>query len=100
MFEADRTSEYTVVGAFAYHFRKMFNAKVMLEKGDKRQWIQKRLNIWSREKDFFEQIERLSYKQIGAFLQALAELDCDFKTGRAQVQNSMELFVHQIANIS
>lgn len=33
MFAEDRSAEYTVVGAFAFHFRRMFNAKVLL-KGD------------------------------------------------------------------
>ena len=32
MFAEDRSSEYTVIGAFAFHFRRMFNAKVLLEK--------------------------------------------------------------------
>jgi DNA polymerase-3 subunit delta len=33
MFAEDKSAEYTVVGAFAFHFRRMFKAKVMLEEG-------------------------------------------------------------------
>ncbi len=32
MFEEDKSAEYTAVGAFAFHLRRMFQAKVLLEK--------------------------------------------------------------------
>ncbi len=93
MFAEDRSSEYTVVGAFAYHFRRMFNAKALLEKGLRTGEIIKRLNIRGNQDKFFAQLRKISLKQIGQYLQFLAETDYAIKTGRAKAQIEMEQFV-------
>ncbi|MHC4259165.1 MAG: DNA polymerase III subunit delta [Planctomycetota bacterium] len=49
MFAEDKSAEYTVVGAFAYHFRRMFNAKVLLDEGAEPREIAGRLRIWSNK---------------------------------------------------
>ena len=93
MFAEDKTAEYTVVGAFAFHYRRMFNAKVLLEKGVRPNEITNRLQIWSRKDDFFSQLRRMTLRQIGANLQRLAEMDYASKTGRTKPQVAMEQFV-------
>ncbi len=98
MFAEDRNSEYTVVGAFAFHFRRMFNAKVLLEKGVPPGEIIKRLRIWGNKDKFFSQLRQITLKQIGKYLQFLAQTDYAIKTGRAKAQIEMEQFVLRLAN--
>jgi DNA polymerase III subunit delta len=93
MFETDRTTEFTVVGAFAYHLRRMFRAKALLEKGVALGDIEKKLNIWSNKEQFFAQLRRMSLKQLGFILKRLAEIDFEIKTGRSKVAVAMERFV-------
>ncbi|MHC4753469.1 MAG: DNA polymerase III subunit delta, partial [Planctomycetota bacterium] len=90
MFASDKSAEYTVVGAFAFHFRRMFSAKVLLEKGLRRSEIEKSLRIWYNKEGFFAQLDKMSLKQIGKYLQKLAETDYAIKTGRAKAPIAME----------
>ncbi|OHB79731.1 MAG: DNA polymerase III subunit delta [Planctomycetes bacterium RBG_16_55_9] len=97
MFADDKSAEYTVVGAFAFHFRRLFNAKALLEKGVGRVEIEKKLHIWGNKDGFFAQLRRMSLRQIGAYLQHLAETDYAIKTGRTKAPIAMEQFVLQLA---
>jgi len=97
MFAEDRDSEYTVVGAFAFHFRRMFNAKVLMEKGMGQDEIAKHLGIWGNRDEFFTRLRKISLKQIGRYIQYLAETDYAIKTGRSNVQIEMEQFVLKLA---
>jgi DNA polymerase III subunit delta len=96
MFEADKSSEYTIVGAFAYHIRRMFKAKTMLDKGISYGEIEKKCMIWSNKDQFFSQLRRSSQKQIGLYLQQLAQTDYEIKTGRTKAPVAMEQFVINI----
>jgi len=93
MFEADKSAEYTVVGAFAYHIRKMFNAKTLLDKGMHQRQIEKNLRIWGKTDTFFAHLRQISLKQIGKYLQQLGETDYAIKTGQTQAKVAMEQFV-------
>ncbi len=93
MFAEDRSTEYTVVGAFAFHFRRLFNAKVLLQKGLGYDQIANKVRVWSNRDDFFAQVRKLSLKQIGQYLQKLAEIDHAIKTGQSKAQVAMEQLV-------
>jgi DNA polymerase-3 subunit delta len=93
MFAQDKSTEYTVVGAFAFHFRRMFNAKVMLNKGVRADEVGKRFKIWSHKDKFFAQLRQMSLKQIGEYLQQLAETDYAIKTGQTKAPVAMEQLV-------
>jgi len=93
MFAEEKAAEYTVVGAFAFHFRRMFNAKVMLEKGIWPGEVAKRLRIWANNDSFFSQVRKMSLKQIGSILQRLATIDFQIKTGQAKAEVAIEQLV-------
>jgi DNA polymerase III delta subunit len=93
MFAEDKSAEYTVVGAFAFHFRRMFKAKVMLEEGMRPADIVPRLRIWSNKDSFFLQLRRMPLKKIGDILQQLADIDYAIKTGRTKTQVAIEQLV-------
>jgi len=97
MFAQDKSTEFTVVGAFAYHFRRMFNAKVLLNEGVLAGEIAKRFRIWSHRDKFFAQLRQMSLKQIGGYLQQLAETDYAIKTGRTKAKVAMEQLVLKLA---
>jgi DNA polymerase-3 subunit delta len=97
MFAQDKSSEFSVVGAFAYHFRRMFNAKVLLDKGIRTDVIAKRCNIWSNRDKFFSQLRKTSLNQIGEYLQKLAQTDYTIKTGQTKAPVAMEQFVLQLS---
>jgi DNA polymerase-3 subunit delta len=97
MFEADKSTEYTVVGAFAYHIRKMFNAKILLDNGVRQDQIENRLRIWGNTGAFFAHLRKISLKQVGKYLQQLGETDYEIKTGQTQAKVAMEQLVLKLA---
>ena len=97
MFAEDKSAEYTVVGAFAFHFRRMFDAKVLLEKGVRTVEIANRFRIWSNKDSFFSQLQKLSLRQLGESLQQLADTDYAIKTGRTKARVAIEQLVLKLA---
>jgi DNA polymerase-3 subunit delta len=97
MFAEDKSTEYTVVGAFAYHFRRLFKAKALLEQGVRSGEITKRVGIWSNQEGFFRQLRRLSLRQVGDILRQLAEIDYAIKTGRTKAQVAIERLVLELS---
>ena len=97
MFAQDKSAEFSVVGAFAYHFRRMFNAKVLLTQGVRAGEIANRFKIWSGKDKFFAQLRKLSLKQIGRYLQELAHTDYTIKTGQTTAPVAMEQFVLKLS---
>jgi len=100
MFEEDKDAEYSAVGAFAFHVRRMFQAKAMLEKRTNPAEIASRLRIWSNKDRFFAQLQRLSLPQIAAILDELAAIDYATKTGQAQAPVAIEQLVLKLAATS
>jgi len=97
MFEEDKSTEYSAVGAFAFHVRRMFQAKALLEKRTSPIEIAKQLRIWSNKDRFFAQLQRISLPQIAAFLEDLAAIDHATKTGQAHAPVAIEQLVLKLA---
>jgi len=97
MFAEDKSAEYTTVGAFAFHIRRMFTAKKLLMEGNSQYDVAGKLRIWNNKESLFAQIRRLSLKQIGDQIQRLAETDYAIKRGQAQPRIAIEQFVLQLA---
>jgi len=98
MFEEDKEAEYTVVGAFAFHVRRMFQAKAMLEKRVSPGEIIGRLRIFSNKDRFFAQLQRMSLAQMAGLLDELAAIDYATKTGQAQAAVAIEQLVLKLAS--
>ncbi len=97
MFEEGKDAEYSVVGAFAFHVRRMFQAKAMLEKRMNPGEIVSRLRIWSNKDRFFAQLQRMSLTQVAGLLDELAAIDYATKTGQAQAPVAIEQLVLKLA---
>ena len=100
MFEQDKSAEYTVVGAFAFHLRRMFQAKTLLEKRVNPADVAKQLRIWYNKDRFFAQLQRITLTQIAALLEELAAVDYATKTGQAQAAVAIEQLVLRLATTS
>ena len=100
MFAEDKTAEYTTIGAFAFHFRRMFDAKVLIEKGVDTAQIANELKLWGdRKKSFFAHLRKMSLKQIGTVLQQLASTDYVIKTGQVKAEVATERLVLRLADM-
>lgn len=93
MFASDRQAEFRVVGAFAYHFRRLFKARAMLDKGTNRNQVATQLGLWGNVDGFFSQLSRISLEGIGTVLAQLARIDYLVKTGQADVKVAVEQLV-------
>jgi len=98
MFAADKQAEYKVVGAFAYHFRRMFKAKTLLDKGINKNQAVAQLGMWGNQDQFFNQLAKVSLKRIGTVLAELARIDYLVKTGQRDVTIAMEQLVLRLAS--
>lgn len=96
MFQSDKDVEYTVVGAFAWHFRRMFNASAMLQEGHSPAVVSKKLRIWNWN-EFFDTLKKMTLEQTGDCLRQLAEIDYEIKTGRATAKTAIEAMIVQLA---
>jgi DNA polymerase-3 subunit delta len=93
MFRGSKDAEYTVVGAFAYHFRRMFQAKAALAKGANPSEVAGKLRIWRDKDAFFNQLRRVSLSDIGSVMRRLAAIDNATKSGQGTAEVAIEQLV-------
>jgi DNA polymerase-3 subunit delta len=97
MFAEDKDAEYRTVGAFAFHFRRLFTAKKMLEEGHSQYEVAGKARIFYNKEAQFALLKHLSLKQIGDQLQQLAATDYAIKKGLAQPRIAIEQLVLRLA---
>ena len=100
MFANDKNAEYSAVGAFAFHFRKIFKAKVLLEKGVNSYQVLKQLRVYGDKKAFIRQVNHMTLKKCGCVIARLARIDCEMKTGRTTGLSALERLVINILNLT
>lgn len=98
MFAADRSAEYTVVGAFAYHFRRMFTARGLLDRGVSTRQIKSQMNIWHNPEGFFGQLRKLPIGTIASVITELARIDYAIKTGGSSAKIAIERLLIQLGS--
>ncbi len=97
MFASDKDSRFTSVGAFAFQFRRMFNAKVLLNDGMNAYQVAGKLRIWGNKDAFFKQLRGLSLERIAGFQSELARIDYAIKTGQKTPEAALEMLVMKMA---
>ncbi len=90
MFAGDADSRFTVIGAFAYQLRRMFQAKAMLNKGLSRRQVEVNARVWYNKEAFFRQLQKFTLEEIGSALRTLARADRDIKTGGTSPETVIE----------
>jgi DNA polymerase-3 subunit delta len=100
MLAKDKTAQYSVVGAFIYQVRRMFDAKVLLDRGTSAKDIVNRLRIFGNSDAFFGGLKKMNIEQVGILLEQLGRIDYQVKTGRSSIDVEMEKFILRLANQS
>ncbi|MGH2271749.1 DNA polymerase III subunit delta [Anaerohalosphaeraceae bacterium U12dextr] len=100
MFQVSRDAEYTVIGAFAFHFRRLFRCKAMIEKGESEQTAMLKAGVKfpKMQEKFIKQIRRFTLRDFGQFLAELGGMDYQAKTGQGDIPSNMEKFFLRIMN--
>ncbi len=96
MFAADKSAEFTVVGAFGYHFRRLFRVKAMIEKGTSPQQAAMKSGVRFKQQQFLQQVSRMSLPQLGKILAELGKIDFGLKTGQTSAATAMERLITNI----
>lgn len=97
MFAADKSSEYSVVGAFGWHFRRLFRARAFMEKGDSPQQAATKAGVFGYyQSDFLRQVQQLNLPQLGKILADLGKIDFNIKTGQTTAPTAMERLITNV----
>ncbi|MCE5186142.1 MAG: DNA polymerase III subunit delta [Planctomycetaceae bacterium] len=97
MFSSDKDADYTVVGAFGYHFRKLFRVKALVTKGTPAAAAADRCGVrYNQKQDFLRQADALSLEQIGSVLAELGRIDYGIKSGQTTAPIAMERLIMRV----
>ncbi len=90
---AQSDASYLLVGAFAFHFRRMFRAAGLLEQGRSMSEVTSEVKIWRQQDAFFEQVRKMGLKRIAMVMEKLAETDHAIKTGQMRAEAAIEQII-------
>jgi len=93
MFDNDKSAEFTVVGAFAFHFRRMFKVKALIDRGVQPNQAAKQAGVWGNTDAFFRQLKRMTLERVGAIIAHLAAIDYGIKTGQTTGRIAIERLI-------
>jgi DNA polymerase-3 subunit delta len=94
MFQADKSSEYTIVGAFGFHFRRLFRVKALIEKGTPPQQAAMKSGVLGfHQKAFLQQVSCMTLPQIAKIMAELGQIDFGLKTGQTTASVAMERLI-------
>ena len=95
MLRQDRDAQFKAVGAFAWHFRRLYQAKLLQQQGVRDGEITSKMRIWPHPEAFIKQVNLLKIKEIGDCLQHLTKIDHAAKTGAGTVKGGLEKMIVQ-----
>jgi len=93
MFAADKSAEYSVVGAFGYHFRRLFRTKGLISKGVSPQQAAIKTGVRYKQNEFLQQAGRFSLPQLAGILAELGRIDFGLKTGQTTAPIAVERLI-------
>ena len=93
MMGQDRQAEFTAVGAFAWHVRRLYNARLLAERGMPDAAVVREVRVWSETDAFMRQVKQLNVKTVGGMLQELMRIDYGAKTGVGTVRTGLEKLI-------
>lgn len=99
VFSQDKSAQYTFVGALAYHLRRMFSAKALLQQGLSQWEVGKQLRIWYGKDAFFAGLRKVSLDKIGSMISALARVDYQTKTGQKNIAAAAEELILRLSAV-
>ncbi len=100
MMRLDREAEFSAVGAFAWHVRRLYRARILMDDRTNDAEILKKAGVWHNTREFLQQVRKLNIKKIAQALKRLAEIDYGQKTGGCSVKDGLEKFIVEFSSIS
>lgn len=102
MFGSSKDAEYTVIGAFGFHFRRLFKVKAMIQKGEseKSAMLKAGLTYPKIQEKCQAQLRRYSLENMGLLLGELGVMDHQSKTGQGDIESSMEKFFLRVVALA
>ncbi len=97
MLNQDRDAQFTTVGAFAWHFRRLYQARLLLDKKLPDGEIIRQSRIWANQDQFIRQVKNLKIENIGCILEQLMRIDQASKTGAGSVRIGLEKLIVQFS---
>lgn len=94
MFQGDREAIFTAIGAFGFHFRRMFRCKAMIQKGEtpNAAALKSGLKSPAMQGKFLNQLKRYTLEELGQLLAELGYMDYQSKTGQGDIPSNLEKF--------
>ncbi len=96
MFQSDKSAEFSVVGAFGYHFRRLFRAKAMIAKGTSPQQAAAKSGVRFKQQEFINQLNQMSLPQLGHIMAELGQIDFGLKSGQTTAPVAMERLITNV----
>lgn len=93
MMSQDRQAEFTAVGAFAWHVRRLYDARLLTEQGVPDAAVVKKVRVWSETEAFMRQVKQVKLRTVGGMLQELMRIDYAAKTGVGTVRTGLEKLI-------
>lgn len=94
MFQGDRDAIFSAIGAFGFHFRRMFRCKAMIQKGETPNAAALKAGLKSpaMQGKFLNQLKRYTLEELGQLLAELGYMDYQSKTGQGDIPSNLEKF--------
>lgn len=96
----DRDAPYKAIGGLAYGFRKLVEAKRLVEQGLSVAEAAKRTNVWGDPGGIKRQLDRFALRQWQDHLVKLLEIDVACKTGLGKVPTSVERLIVELCTVA
>ena len=96
MFQSDKSAEFTIVGAFGYHFRRLFRAKGMIAKGVSPQQAAMKSGVRFKQQEFINQLNQMSLPQLAHVMAELGQIDFGIKSGQTTAPIAMERLITNV----
>lgn len=97
MFQADKNADYTVVGAFGFHFRRLFRVKALIQQGTAPQQAATKSGVFGfHQRAFLQQVSQLTLPQIAQIMAELGQIDFGIKTGQTTAPVAMERLIMNV----
>jgi DNA polymerase-3 subunit delta len=99
MLSQDRDAQFTAVGAFAWHFRRLYQARLLMDKRVGDTEIIRQVRIWSNQNQFIRQVKQYRIEKIGSILKQLMRIDHASKSGGGTVRMGLEKLILEFSSI-
>ncbi len=96
----DRAAPHRSIGGLAYGFRRLIEAKRLVEQGLSVSEAAKRARIWTDPGDLRRQLDRFSLRQWRDHLVQLLRIDTGSKSGLGTVRCSVEKFIVELCSVA